>query len=254
MEIDLILNELSTKDFPVDLDVYRLMSNFIATIKAMKARYGKINLRTEYDFYEILLSPDYPLRRWLNTVDEVERRFFKSLITKSPFSTDIPDLQIRDLEDNRGLTEFHYRGKVAIGLGVAYLLDAIAISLLSADLWDLPYLEIDRYQIDRGEIVKKVVKVVHISTASHIDTHIDWIDSRQRIEITSGKVLWERKEDSFPHLLFCDRLSNVLTTLEDNNPILKQVIKRLFELERCAREWEDGNFDLDCLPKASPES
>lgn len=257
MEIDLILNELSVKDLSVDLEVDRdrLMSSFIATIKAMKKRYGKINLRTDSDFYGILLSPEYPLRRWLHTADEVERRFLKNLITKYPFSTDIPDLQIRDLEDNRGLTEFHYRGEVAIGLGVAYLLETIAISFLSADLWDLPYLEIDRRQIGAEEIVEDVVEVVHISQASHIDIHGDWIESRRRREIVSGKALWESKEDLFPHLLFCDRLREVLETLADSNPILKQVIKRLFELEKCADEWKEGNFNLDRLPsKASPES
>jgi hypothetical protein len=37
--------------------------------------------------------------------------------------------------------------------------------------------------------------------------------------------------------------------------MLRQVIKRLLELEDCCQNWKSGAFDLDSLPsKASPES
>lgn len=87
MEINLVLNELSLQNPTSDKQTARQwMSNFINTIKAVKAQGVKVYLRTKDNFHTTILAPDYPLRRWLNDreVDQVEQGFIRNLATGSP--------------------------------------------------------------------------------------------------------------------------------------------------------------------------
>jgi hypothetical protein len=64
-----------------------------------------------------------------------------------------------------------------------------------------------------------------------------------------------RREDLFPNLVFCDDVYKQVQSLSSGNPILRQVTRRLFELEEFCKSWTHGGFDMDSLPcKASPES
>lgn len=260
MEIDLILNELSIDNPSIDRQSARqLMSELITTIKAVKERKIKVSLRTKDNFYAAMLSPVYSIRQWLNDADEVERLFVKTLATKAPFSIDIDDLKIKELEMGAGLSEFRYEDKLAIGLGVAYLLDTIAISLRSSNCWDTSYLTVNFQHIDEidGEVIEsqEIVQIIHVSHSSHVCEHTDWIDRRVRTGIISGEVLWKNKQDLFPSLLFCESIREQVIDLEAENPLLKQIIKRLFELDEQTQKWTHGNFKIDLLTsKASPES
>ncbi|GAB1542017.1 hypothetical protein NUACC21_46900 [Scytonema sp. NUACC21] len=92
MDFDIILNELSLQNLAPNEEIARQwMTGLIKTIKAIKAHGVKVSLRTKDNFYSTVLAPNYPLRRWLNDkeVDRVERGFIITLVTKSPFSTEI---------------------------------------------------------------------------------------------------------------------------------------------------------------------
>lgn len=121
MSIDMVLNELSLQSPASDSLIARQwMSDFIQTIRAVKAQAGKqAILRTQYDFHTALLSPNYPIRRWLNDseVDRDEQRFIKTLVTKAPFSQDILNNEVYRLENKTGSSEFLYHGEVALGQG-----------------------------------------------------------------------------------------------------------------------------------------
>lgn len=257
MEIDLILNELSLRNPASDKRIAcEWMSEFISSIKAIKAEGVKVQLRTQENFHTTILAPDYPIRRWLNDADEVERRFVKSLVTKAPFSNDIANLEIKEIEDGTGLSEFRYQGKLALGLGIAHLLDTIAISFPSEDCWDCHCLSIEYKRIDESEeLINEIVDILHISHRCHVSKHSTWIKSHTRIEIIDGDDLWKKKEDIFPSLLFCECVQQQLTCLQYGNPVFKQVVKRLFELEEYCKIWTDGRLDYRNIPcKVSPES
>jgi hypothetical protein len=85
--------------------------------------------------------------------------------------------------------------------------------------------------------------------------HIAWIQQRLRTSVSDGIQLWQRREELFPSLSFCENASQQMQNLGSGNPMLRQVIKRLFELETSCKNWTDGAFSLENLPsKASPES
>ncbi|KAF3889641.1 MULTISPECIES: hypothetical protein [Nostocales] len=259
MDFDVILNELSLQNpAPNEAIARQWMSNFISTIKAIKDRGIKVSLRTKDDFHTTLLAPNYPLRRWLNDkeVDQIERGFIKTLATKSPFSTDLINSAILNIENNIGLSEFCYQGEQVIGLGVAHILDTISVSLLSDEKWNCRYVNLEFRRIDEdGELIDEVVKIVHASCKEHIQKHSEWFKYRIRTTVLDGLDIWNLREDLFPNLVFCDDVYKQVQSLNSGNPILRQVIKRLFEMEETCKNWTDGVFDMDSLPcKVSPES
>jgi hypothetical protein len=259
VEIDLILNELSMGE-SISIDKHyarQLMSEFINMIRAFKKQQVKATLRTKDDFYTIIVARDYPIGQWFNEADREERLFVKTLVTKSPFSNDIDNLDIKDLETGSGSSEFRHQGKLAVGLGVAYLLDSIAISLRSSDYWDNPYVNVDfkYFEESSDELIETNEIIKHVSQSIHVREHLAWINRQIQSEIINGQVLWVLKEELFPSLLFCECVRKQLLDIEESNPLLKQIIKRLSELEQQANKWVDGNFDINLLSsKVTPES
>ena len=79
--------------------------------------------------------------------------------------------------------------------------------------------------------------------------------ARLKIEVNDGLDLWNRKEELFPSLEFCQNVYKQLQTLSKGELILQQIVKKLSELEDCCKSWTDGAFNLDNLAsKATPES
>jgi len=256
MALDLVLNELSLHPPAPDTLIARIwVSDFIQTVKAIKAQAGKqAVLRTQYDFYTTLLAPDYPLQRWLNDseVDREEQRFIKALVTKAPFSQDVLNTEVQAIETNVGSCEFQYQGEQAIGLGVACILDIIPVSLTSQPCWDCSYLDLDVIRIDEDD---EKITIVHASRKQHLQDHIEWIKTRLLTGIRDGVTLWNNKDELFPNLQFCDSVGEQLQNLRVGDVMLSPIEKKLFDLQKYASTWVGGAFDSDKIAcKATPES
>ena len=248
MDFDLILNELSLQNPTSDKQTARQwMSNFIKTIKAVKDQGVKVYLRTKDDFHTTILAPDYPLRRWLNDkeVDQVERGFIRTLATKAPFSTDIVNSEIQDLENNAGLSEFYHQAELAIGLGVAHMLNTIAVSLLSQECWDCSRIEIEARRLDEDEqVIHEIVEIIHASRSNHVQEHTYEIQNRIRKGVINGEDLWNRREELFPNLEFCNVVSKQLYNIRAGQLELQPIVKTLFDLQDCCQNWNIGLFSL----------
>ncbi|QFS47339.1 hypothetical protein [Nostoc sphaeroides] len=255
MDFDLILNELSLRNpAPNEQVAQQRMSELIKTIKAVKAQGVKVSLRTKEDFHTIILAPNYPLRHWLNDADQVERLFIKTLATKAPFSTNIANPEIQEIENNVSLSEFRHQGEIAIGLGIAYVLNTItintiAISLLSQECWDSNHVKLEFRCLDEyGEMISKIVEIIHASRSSHVQEHTSLIQQHQeRIyqNVSDGLEVWNRREELFPNLEFCDVVRKQLEDIRTGQLELQPVVSILFELHKCSKDWNNGYFNLD---------
>jgi hypothetical protein len=261
VEIDLVLNELSLQNPASDKPTARQwMSNFIQTIKAVKSQGVKVYLRTKYDFYRTILASDYPMGSWLNDqeVGKEERIFIKTLATGSPFSENLNIFQpeVQDIENNQGSSEFYYQQAVTVGLAITYLLDTLAISFISDECWNISRLTISYLELpENEEEVNKILEIRHASLDIHVQDHSEWIQERIRTGVIDGEDIWERRKELFPSLEFCENVSKQIQSLDYGTPMLRQVEKKLFELENYCKTWTNGAFDLDILPsKATPES
>ena len=258
MTLDMVLNELSLQTpAPNILIARQWMSSFIKTILSIKSQAGsQASLRTQYEFHSTVLASDYPLRRWLNDseVDREERRFIKTLVTKSPFSQDIENSEVEEVESNIASCEFQYDGKLAIGLGVAFTLNTIAVSLLSDNCWDCSHLNVDIISIDVDE--ERIGVVRHTSRKEHLQDHIEWIKQTSIQDLLiDGVALWNKRSELFPNLQFCDSVKKQLENLRIGNSMLPPIRKKLFELQNYSESWLAGGFNSELIGcKATPES
>jgi hypothetical protein len=92
-------------------------------------------------------------------------------------------------------SEFQYHGTHAHGLGFAYLIEAIALSLCSEVQWDASHIEIEATRLgDDEHIFTEQVMVVHASRVDHVQEHIIWIQNRLRTSVRDGVDLWDRRK------------------------------------------------------------
>ncbi len=255
----MVLNELSLETPVADISTARkLMSELIQTLRQAKSLGVKPILRTHSNINNIELVCDYPIASWRNDkiVDLEERRFFRSLILKAPFCEDA----LQEIKDKFDLSEVRHQGKLADGLRFALITNYIAVSLFSDIQWDTNFLELQVTELDENEqLTDYSEKIVHASRSSHVKQHTDWIKNRIENKLfdrqVDGEALWERREEFFPHLIFCEQVEQQLQNLYTGNPILQQVKKRLLELEKYCQTWQTGIFNPNLLPsKTTPES
>jgi putative addiction module killer protein len=200
MAVEMVLNDLSLIT-PVDSQglARAIMTELIEVLSTAKI-YGVKTLRTQDNLYNLLLAPDYPVARWLkdSLVEREERSFFlRELDTKTPLLAEIDDQSIKENEE---LSDFMYQGKPAYALGVAYLLQALAISFNSS-------LNLEIIQLDDSTgqmfLTNRTEEIVHASRREHILKHQGWIKSCLEI------IPWQIQDDLLP--CYC--------TVEGNNPI-----------------------------------
>lgn len=256
MDLEMVFNELSARNLAPDISTaQKWMSELIMTMREAKSC-GLKGLRIQEDFHAMVLAENYPLASWRNDneVNREERTFLRTLATKTPLSVDIPDIEIKIKVENPDC-ELSLQGSQAEGFKVAYYLETLAISLNSESLWNSSHINLELIQIDEdGELTEENVEVIHGSQKNHVLEHANWIQKRQQTGVADGLELWNRRGELFSSLEFCDRVSEQIQSLIDPK-MLRQVVRKLFELDELSKNWTDGSLDLDNLPsKASPES
>jgi hypothetical protein len=253
MGVDMILNELSlplASDIPTARATF---SNFIRVLKSVRNQgLKKASLLTQYSFHQILLAPDYPLRRWLNDpeVNREEKTFLRTIATSSPFSQGIADDLISEVENNAAPLEFRHQDKIAIGLGIAFILDTISVSFHSDERWNASILALDITHADGDD---EQVNIIHASTKEHVQAHTDWFQQKCSTNIKTGQDLWEQRDSLFPNLQFCQSTQASLESLLAGDVMLNSVNKRLKELQDYSSNWTDGGFDQDSLRQFKSE-
>ena len=256
MDLEMVFNELSARTLAPDISTARQwMSELIRTMVAAKGC-GLKGIRIQADFHVMVLAENYPLSRWRNDneVNREERTFLRTLATKTPLSVDIPDIEIKIKVEDPGC-ELSLQGIQAEGFKVSYYLETLAISLNSESLWNSSCIKLELIQIDdNGELIEESVEVIHASQKNHVLEHANWIQKRQQTGVADGLELWNRRAELFSSLEFCPRVSQQIESLVEPK-MLRQVVRKLFELDELSKNWTDGALDLDNLPsKVSPES
>lgn len=251
--LEMILNELSLQPAPDAYVARQWMMAFVQTVKTATGHGVARSLRTQRGIFDIALAADYPFASWLHDgdVDREMRRYVHSLSTKAPFWDGLPELY-----DQVSASEFHFGDRPASGLGVAYMLEDLAVSLPSANCWDAARLDLHVMSLveaegqDEGDIEEEDVRVIHASRETHVDG--GWIRDRLQRDIQDGDGLWARRAELLPRLAFCDAVGPQVRSL--GTVMLPSVARRLFELDGFCRDWTEGGFDTSRLPNATPES
>jgi hypothetical protein len=242
MDLEMVFNELSLRVLADNIQTaQQRMSDLVATARQAAELGVKPIIRTHSQFYADLLAQNYSLSDWLvdrNVNKDIQR--FILTTAKAPF---LEDIQNSEIENKNSLSEFYYEGKLTEGLGIAYLLETLAISLISEKCWNCSCLELEVRQIDENEKISTVTtEIIHASCEAHIQEHTNWIQNRICTGVKDGIELWNRKGELFPNLEFCESVKKQLENIRTRQLELQPVIKALFELQNCSKNWNNGAF------------
>ena len=193
MAMKVVLNNLSLLCPVRDRGIARkLMTELISVISTAQIFGAEKTLRTQDNLYDLILSPGYPIASWLSDpqVEREERLFLTSkLDIKMPLLLHIMDGKIREKES---LADFKFENEPSYALGIAHLLNALAVSFHSDRKWDSKTLEIEVTQLQNqdklGSITTEIIlntsmeTLVHASQRKHVLEHKEVIQYRLRAE------------------------------------------------------------------------
>lgn len=254
MAIDVVINELSLSPLAPDEHTARQrMSLLIRTLLAAHTLGIRGEWRLPGNFHATQLAPGYFVDKWKfdKQADRDERQYFLRKATKIPFLEDCPD--VANLL--RGY-EFRIGDDIAEGCGVAYLLDALAVSLQSENRWTTEFLSLAVLQLtEDGNLRKDATEITHACVPEHLQAHHTWIQQRLQSGIRNGPELWLQRKSVFSSLVFCDCVEEQMNTLAIGTPMLRPVISALFHLEDASQKWTKEGFDPKMIQgNVSPES
>ena len=236
------------------------MTELVETLKAA-ADSNVTVLRMRDNFKDLSLSPDYPLAAWFgdNRVSRDERDFVLAYATQysfiRPYDGDLRGDE--EFQSHRRLFEGKFGNERAEGLGFAFLLKGLALSILSESCWDTHSLELVCEELDPDslDIATFQETLHHASRGRHVAIdHADWVTNRVRTDLRSGRDLVENAFKYFPNLVFCSGAQKQISSLTESSLYMPTIVDRMFELERLANDWNRGSFDYRQIRNASPES
>jgi hypothetical protein len=242
----IVANELSFVTVPDRHAARRHLDRFVATLRRAVGHGAERGLRSPVPLGPLPLAPDYVFSQWRNDaeVDVEARRWVRSLQINCPAIGPSDGAAVLEREQ---LSEFRCGADPARGLGTAWLLDGLCVSLGADARWTAaPELPVVADTIDAEcNFSRETVTVRHACAPEHADAHADWLGLRDA-EIASPLELWERRAELFPGLVFCDDVRAQLEAIDRGAPVLRQIVEKLRLLDRHFRQW-DGVFEPDAL-------
>jgi len=245
-----ILNELSLKKFDTAHSAKIALERFIITsVNAKEIGFDELRFHQSIgkNLYNFELSDNYFVQHWLkdNEVNNDLKDKFRELLTISPL---VSYDEIKELDwFNRSEFKISVNKQHldAYGLGVAFLFDTLSISFLSDSFWNVPTIDISHYFLDENSNEKIENQTVrHISIPEHISIHKKWVEQKQKDSLENSRSLWLYRLEFFPDLVLCGEVEQQLTKIGFSK-YLYQIIDKLKELNKYAKNWKSGDFDTN---------
>jgi hypothetical protein len=256
MATDFVFNELSLGlPYPDIFAAHTAMDNFIAVLKASRDASFGVTLRIPMEFWNLLLAANYPIAAWYQdqSVSREKRLFIGTLSTKSPFFEGLLNNHAADEFDR---SEFLMDGAQSGGLGVAYLINGIGISLSTLAPWDRDYVRITFRTLNSltVQVEDELVEVGHVSNLTHVNFHAVRLRNLRISAINTGSGLWDARSELFERLDFCDSVREQIHSLTTGTGGLSIVCRTFGELQAYFESWQGGQFDSRMIPHTTRES
>ncbi|MEV8287060.1 hypothetical protein [Streptomyces niveus] len=230
------------------------MAGFVAAVLAVvKEDRAETSLVSQDGLKSLEIAEGYPIGKWIGSSPKNHVRWqrLRALQNRSPVSSVYPT------PDADGHLEYRHEGEKALGLGAAHFMDGMAVSLPVAREWHAPAVSIERselVELDDGslEFEHDTVEVRHLAAPPHVDEHLGWIRASSLARAATGRQIWERKADLYPHLQFLPRTE---AQLGDLDPRWVVPVRRSLErLDATAAAWDPAVMpEPEWQSKVTPE-
>ncbi|WP_324786643.1 hypothetical protein [Streptomyces sp. H51] len=239
----LFLNEKSCETEADPDRVNQAMTKMVEAVLAIakEDRQGTALVTHATSLMALQLAQGHPIGKWMATPGIEELRvLLKRLEDRSPYDAVFPD------GETYSDIAFHHDGEPVRGLGYAYLLGGIGVSLPLEPRWNADRITLVQEQLmddeESGSVLTEV-EVRHAAGTDHVAPHLRWIREeakaavRDGLEaIRTGAELWERCAGLFPHLRFLPHVEAQVRELKQS--WVRPVRKRLAEMDHAVRVWD----------------
>jgi hypothetical protein len=250
-------NELSLPTFESDRAAhafFKLLGKLCVKVKGL----GITEVKVHSSFNNHEFAPGYFFFNWYSDgkLDSDLKQLILDMLTTMPYSDEI--LRQFELKEGKPL-ELAYEERVCIGLGLASNLafDTAALSYPDQGAWDKESYPVSMRALEEGESDISTTDGIarNISGPAHCEIHRKFFQALLKQNLVSGRELWERRDELFPNLEFCERVKDQLAGQNGAMPEFAQIMKRLFELQEYAKNWDRKPIKPpDFQTKVSPES
>lgn len=254
MTTELVFNELSLGQAPATEVARAFMLTLVRTCFLAQDAGASRTLLVPEGAVTSEISPGYSLWAWVNDsqVDLDWRRKFLSMATHGPFTEKVISAEVLE---QLAISEYLVGERTALGLGAAHVLDGLAVSIDGTEVWQEASLKVGMLSLsEEGDLLEAEVEVHHAARPEHVTDHRSWLMTRQQARITCGTELWERRSELFPALVFCPRVEAQLGAIGMRDPHLRQILRKLTQLNELFSGWAEGRFDRRKIPDCDPES
>lgn len=246
--MDYIFNELSIKEVDNIHTARNILTDFVKTCSKVQSTLSFETLRIPESIgslYNVFLTKDYPVSKWCHDheIDHDIRQKFYLIIANPPL---LNNDEITEL-DTFETSYFNYNTHESKGLGVAFLLETLAVSFLTENCWDTNNITLNHeYFEENDKVVSNLINVKHGSKIGHIDTHVEYFNEKRRSFISKCSEIWHQRETIFPNLIFCGKTQKQLTKGLSSRYV-HQIYDRLLSLNEYIKTWQTGEFDVSDL-------
>ncbi|CAL9435016.1 hypothetical protein [Streptomyces sp. enrichment culture] len=230
------------------------MVDFVDVVRAVaKEDPAETSLVSEDGLTSLEIAKDYPIGKWIGASPKNHARWLRlrALQNRSPVRSVYP------APDADGHLEYRHEGEKVLGLGAAHFMDGIAVSLPVVPEWETPSVSLERrelVELDNGslEFEHETVDVRHVSSLPHVDEYRAWIRESSLARAATGRQIWERRADLYPHLQFLPRTE---AQLGDLDPRWVLPVRGCLErLEAAAADWDPAMMhEPEWQTKVTPE-
>ena len=252
-------NELSLPALHSEIEVIALFQQLGNCYKSLR-NYGVTDIVIGQNFYEHQFTTQYYYYNWIKDKrpDEDLKTLLKSVIG-SVFP--VENILIQYEKENNKALEMSVNGTACIGLGLAseLIFDTISISYNNGNWtnanYDISILNVEEDENGELKEIEDISVVKNISTLDHVETHQEFLMDETKESIQNGRDLWIRRTNIFPNLIFGIEVEKQISHFADSDLGFQQIIKRLFELQNVASEFNGNPIEPEIFPtKTTPES
>ena len=214
----------------------------------------------EPNLWAVELANGYTVANWLSDTNPDRKRFLLTIASKYGFPAEVDEA----LRDRFHVSEFVLSQRAgaasedrveAKGLGTAFLLAGVGVSLRSEDQWSRIRIPLRHTWFDEAcQERTDDVEALNLSVFSQVASLSGLLLEQSRRDLRGNPLtLADRKHECFPHLAFGRDVDGQLKSLP--HAILPVVIGKLVTLDDASRAWRlDSTMTSPQLPQCHPRA